>query len=133
MTDDELIEGFENCTLAGKDFHHQDHVRVVWIYLHSNSVIQTLEKFSAGLKRLAIANGKPNLYHETITWAYVLLINERMQRQDTALDWVEFVETNPDVFDWKNNILKSYYQDETLRSETARRIFLLPDKIVKGT
>lgn len=129
MQDEEFIERFENCTLSGADFHHRDHVRVVWLYLRGNSVLKTLARFSEGLKRFAAANGKPNLYHETITWAYVFLIHERMQRGGSEQNWSEFVDTNPDLFDWKDNILKSYYQDQTLRSERARRIFVLPDKL----
>jgi hypothetical protein len=132
MTDEEFIEGFESCTLVGADFHHRDHVRVVWLYLRSNSVLETLVKFSEGLKRFAAANGKPNLYHETITWAYVFLIHERMQRDGSEQSWPEFVEQNPDLFDWKDNILKAYYEDETLRSERARRMFILPDRISIG-
>lgn len=133
MTDEELIEGFENCTLSGVNFHHQDHVRMVWLYLHRNSVLETLGKFSAGLKRFATANGKPNLYHETITWAYVFLINERLRRDGSEQSWPEFRDRNPDLLDWKDNILKSYYQEETLSSERARRMFILPDKIFGGT
>src|SRR2546425_3094784 len=123
MKDEELLERFENCTLSGADFHHQDHVKVVWLYLRNNSVLETLSRFSAGLKRFATANGKPNLYHETITWAYVFLIHERMHRHGCEQSWEEFADRNADLFDWKNNILKSFYRDETLRSEAARRTF----------
>ena len=98
MSDEELIERFENCTLAGKDFHHRDHVRMVWLYLRGNSVLETLGRFSAGLKRFASANGKPNLYHETITWAYVFLIHERMMRNGSEHGWAKFVEANADLF-----------------------------------
>jgi hypothetical protein len=128
MLDAEFIERFENCALRGEDFHHRDHVKVVWLYLNDNSVLETLRKFSAGLKRFAAANGKPNLYHETITWAYVFLIHERMTRMGGEQRWEEFVEANPDLFDWKDNILKSYYQDHTLKSDTARRTFVFPDR-----
>jgi len=128
VTDKELIERFENCTLRGEDFHHPDHVKIVWLYLQSNSVMETLIRFSAGLKHLAAANGKPNLYHETITWAYVFLIHERIARSGSEQRWPDFVEANPDLFDWQDNILKAYYQDDTLRSETARRTFVFPDR-----
>lgn len=129
MKDEEFIQRFENCTLPGESFHHRDHVRVVWLYLRSYSVPETLGRFSAGLKRFATANGKPNLYHETITWAYVLLINERIERGGREQSWAEFVDANADLFDWKNSILKSYYHDETLRCEMARKVFVFPDKI----
>jgi hypothetical protein len=129
MSDAEFITGFENCTLRGEDFHHRDHVKVVWLYLRDYSVLETIGRFSAGLKRFATANGKPNLYHETITWAYVFLINERMQTIEAGQTWPEFVEANADLFDWQDNILKSYYQDETLGSERARRKFVFPDKL----
>lgn len=128
MTDREFIRRFENCTLPGESFHHRDHVRVVWLYLRCYPVLETLDRFSAGLKRFATANGQPNLYHETITWAYVLLIHERMSRNGPEQGWADFVDANADLFDWKNNVLKSYYHDETLRSENARRAFVFPDK-----
>ena len=128
MKDEEFIERFENCTLPADSFRHGDHVRVVWLYLRCCSVLETLARFSAGLKRFATANGKPNLYHETITWAYVLLINERIERGGREQSWAEFVDSNADLFDWKNSILKSYYQDDTLRSEMARKVFVFPDR-----
>ena len=129
MNDEEFIQRFEDCTLPAESFHHPDHVRVAWLYLRSYSVLEALNRFSAGLKRFATANGKPNLYHETITWAYVLLINERLERGGREQSWAEFVDANGDLFDWKDNILKSYYHDETLRSDVARKVFVFPDKI----
>lgn len=132
MTDEVLFERFESATLSGADFHHQDHVKIVWLYLQSNSVLGTLTRFSAGLKRLAAAIGKPNLYHETITWAYVFLIHERMQRGGVEQSWPGFLAANPDLFEWKDNILKAYYQDGTLGSEVARKMFILPDRIPQG-
>jgi len=129
MKDEEFIQRFEDCTLPAESFHHPDHVRVVWLYLRRYSVLETLDRFSTGLKRFATANGKPNLYHETITWAYVLLINERLERGGREQSWAEFVDANGDLFDWKDNILKSYYHDETLRSDVARKVFVFPDKM----
>lgn len=128
IDDKEFIAGFEACTLPAESFHHREHVRVVWLYLRCYPLLETLTRFSEGLKRFATANGKPNLYHQTITWAYVLLINERRERTGTEQDWNEFSEMNADLFDWKNNVLKSYYQEETLRSPLARKTFVFPDK-----
>jgi len=129
MEDQEFLSQFENCTLPNGSFHHREHVRVAWLYLRSYTLMETLSRFSAGLKRFAAAHGKPNLYHETITWAYVLLINERIARKGRAHTWDEFVEANPDLFDWKNSVLKTYYTEATLKSDFARNAFVFPDKI----
>lgn len=80
MSDEEFIRDFEACTLPAERFHHQEHVRVVWLYLLRYSVLETLARFSEYLKRFAAANGQATLYHETISWAYVFLIHERMAR-----------------------------------------------------
>jgi len=128
MEDEDFITRFEACTLSAESFHHEQHVRVVWLYLRRYTVLETLMRFSEILKRFAAANGKPNLYHETITWAYVFLIHERIRRNGQEQSWPDFVERNADLFDWKNSILKSYYNDETIRSELARRTFVFPDR-----
>ena len=129
MNDEEFLAGFEACTLPAETFHHEQHVRVVWLYLRRYTVLETMLRFSESLKRFATANGKPNLYHETITWAYVFLIHERMRRNGQEQSWPAFVKMNADLFDWKNSILKSYYNDETIRSDFARKTFVFPDRL----
>jgi len=128
MEDEEFIERFADCTLPNGSFHHRDHIKMVWLYLRRYSILEALTRFTEGLKRFATANGNPNFYHETITWAYVFLIRERMERNGREQSWKEFVDENVDLFDWKNNILNSYYRGETLHSELAREIFVFPDK-----
>ena len=126
MSDEQFIEDFENCTLPASSFHHQHHVKMVWLYLQRYPVLETLTRFTENLKRFAAANGKPNLYHETITWAYVFLIHERMKRNSDE-NWEEFAGRNPDLLNWKSSVLKSLYRDETLQSDLARVMFLFPD------
>ncbi len=128
LKDQDFIEEFETCALSGESFHHQDHIRLAWLYLCRYTLIDALIRFSEGLKRFAIANGKANLYHETITLAYIFLIQERMKRCGIEQSWQEFADANADLLDWKNSILKTYYADETLRSEFARSVFVFPDK-----
>ncbi len=129
MRSEELIAGFEACTLSPDSFHHREHVQVAWFYLRTNGLLDALTKFSKNLQRFAAAHGHENLYHETTTWAFFFLIHERMRREVNQLNWEEFAASNADLFDWKNNILQNYYRDETLRSDLARRIFIFPDKM----
>jgi hypothetical protein len=125
MTNQELIDAFEADTLDG--LHHADHVRLAFAYLAGFPVLQALERFSAALQGYAMARGKLQLYHETITYAYFFLIQERMARSGAA-GWDEFARRNADLFVWRNGILSRYYREETLQSDLARRVFLLPDR-----
>ena len=128
MTDDEFIASFEDCSLAA--FHHADHVRMAFLYLCRYPALEALQRFSASLVRFAASNGKPELYNETITWAFLLLIRERMARAGNRQTWIEFAAGNTDLLSWKDNILKKYYRDETLSSGLAKNTFLFPDKTI---
>lgn len=129
MTDQEVIQRFESGAVPESAFHHADHVRLAFAYLRNYPALTALEKLSAALKRFASRHGKTQLYHETITWAYVFLIAERIARCSAEqVDWNEFAENNPDLLVWKGGILTRYYKDATLKSDLARRTFIFPDK-----
>jgi hypothetical protein len=130
MTDEEFMARFEDGSLAGEAFHHADHVKMAFLYLCRYPALEALERFSRTLVRFAEAKGKPGLYHETITWAFLLLIRERIARAGGSQSWTQFAANNADLLSWKENILQKYYRGETLSSDLARRTFLFPDKIL---
>src|SRR4051794_30838995 len=101
MTDDEFVRGFEDCTLPNSAFHHRDHVRLAWVYLRRHPALEALTRFTIGLQRFATFNGHPGLYHETITWAYLFLIHERMADAPEGEIFEAFAARNPDLFGWK--------------------------------
>lgn len=129
MTTPDLVSRFEDCTLPASEFHHAEHVRVAWHYLREEAlVIDALRRFVTSLRRFAAHNGSPGLYHETITWAYLVIIHERMLN-DPAADWTRFAEANTDLLTWTPSILDRYYTRETLFSDLARSTFVLPDRL----
>jgi hypothetical protein len=128
MNDRDFLAAFEAGTLPEDRFHHPDHVRAAWLLLREEAPAAALARFSEALKRFAAAKGKTRLYHETITWAYVLLINERVQRSGRRLDWDAFALANPDLLTWRPSVLDRYYTSETLGSELSRQVFVLPDR-----
>jgi hypothetical protein len=128
MNDSEWMRAFESGTLPGGSFHHADHVKMAFLYLQKFTALEALGRFSSAITRFAVANGKPELYNETITWAFLLLIRERLARAGSPQSWTEFSNANADLLRWDDNILKKYYRPETLNSPLAKRVFLWPDK-----
>lgn len=126
MTDGELIEQFENCTLPEAEFHHEMHVRMARAYLCRYAVLEAIGRFSEALKAYAASLGHAGLYHETITWGHIFLIHERMIRSGKDQSWEEFAEANPDILDWRGGIFRQYYSDEVIASDIAKRVFVLP-------
>ncbi len=122
-----LIEEFEQGH-APVGFHHADHVQVAFAYVARYPFLEAVARFCAALQRFATARGKPELYHETITWAYLLLIRERIARAGRAQTWEEFAAHNPDLLIWKGGVLATLYRQETLDSDFARHTFVLPDQ-----
>jgi hypothetical protein len=128
MTDEELIAAFETGALPAQQFSHTEHVRVAWWYLSHASLPEALERFSTSLRRFAAAKGVAGKYHETVTVMWILLIADRLDAA-RGLSWPEFAAANPDLLARAPSVLASYYSDEVLFSERARRTFVMPDRV----
>ena len=122
--DKQLLQDFERGELS--DFPHADHVRLAWVHLSTWSWPESALRFDQGLKRLTIQLGVPDKYHATITWAFLLLIQERMHEMKQPCNWSEFAEAHPDLLNGGINLLYQYYDPALLHSDRARQMFLLP-------
>jgi hypothetical protein len=128
VTDEELfIDAFETGLISPEAFHHADHVRLAFAYLRGHRPLDALSKFCVALKRFAAAQGKAERYHETITFAYFFLINERMAFGNFT-SWEQFARNNGDLLTGGAGILNRYYAESTLKSELARTVFVFPDR-----
>ena len=83
-------------------------------------------RFTDAIKRLTKKLGVTSKYHETITWFYLIKIAERCNSAEPG-DWQAFKDANPDLFAWNPSLFEKYYSRDLLSSETARRMFVLPD------
>ncbi len=122
MDDRDFVAAIEACTLPPSEFRHRSHVRLAWLYLREAPLLDALPRFVTTLKRYATSLGAAAKYHETITFAFLFLIHERMQGRPFAT-FDAFAEANPDLF---GPLLQRYYTSETLGSELARTTFILP-------
>jgi hypothetical protein len=119
----EQLRAFETGALDPAKFPHAEHIRLGYEMLARHPFGEAVMRFSRGLQLLAAKAGRAQVYHETITVAFLALINERRARGGPQ-SWSEFKRTNPDLFDQR--CLEKWYSAEQLASDLARRTFCLP-------
>jgi hypothetical protein len=119
----EELRALEGGALDPARFPHGEHVRLGYEMLGRHSFGEAVDRFSRGLKLLAAKAGRPQVYHETITVAFLALSNERRARGGIQ-GWAGFKRANADLFD--KRCLEKWYSAEQLASNLARRTFCLP-------
>jgi hypothetical protein len=119
----ELLGDFEAGRIDPSRFRHREHVRVSYELLERHSFPEALLHLVRGLRRLAAGAGRPELYHETITAAFLALIAERRLR-GTYVDWDDFAAGNPELL--RKDLLENFYEPAVLQSAVARQTFVLP-------
>jgi|ERR1700728_51701 hypothetical protein len=124
MTDEEFLEALESCTLPAGEFGHVAHVRAAYLYLRQSAFGGALERIRRAIRNYAAHRGMPDQYHETITVAYVALIQQHICERGDAGGWAAFARDNPELF--KPDLLSQFYPQAQLASELARRVFVLP-------
>jgi hypothetical protein len=124
MIDAEFIGALEECTLAEEEFDHTGHVRAAYLYLQSGDFVEGLGRMRRAIRNYAGSLGKPDRYHETITVAYVALIQQVLYERGHGGGWTEFARAAPELFE--RGLLLKFYSRAELESELARRIFVLP-------
>jgi hypothetical protein len=120
--DDELF-ALETGALDPARFPHSEHLRLGYEMLGRYSFGEAVTRFSRGLRLLAAKAGRPDVYHETITVAFLAVIGERRARTAHG-GWLEFKARNHDLLD--KRCLERWYDAEQLSSDLARRTFCLP-------
>jgi hypothetical protein len=125
MTPEEILAGLESCAISPGRFHHEEHVAAAWEALRRMPLGHAAERISGALRRFAARAGVPDRYHETVTWAFVVLIAERRRRIGLDASWPQFRAAFPELFSC--DLLARYYSPELLASDLARTTFVLPD------
>ena len=122
LTDDELVRGFEEGSLA--DFPHASHVRVAVVYLTRYGRAEALRRLMEGLLRFATAKGHPEKFHVTMTRAWLDFI-EAARLAHPRLTPSSLLDVCPELLD--RNALARFYTAERLHSEEARTRWVAPD------
>lgn len=122
MDDDELLDRFERTTLT--TFPHEEHLRVVFAQSARSDLAATIAFLRDGIRRMAVANGKPEAYHDTRTVAWVRRVVAA--RAGFVGDFAAFLDAHPELR--RRDLLDEHYSAELLNSEAARAAFVEPDR-----
>ncbi|HWE22438.1 MAG TPA: hypothetical protein VG496_00735 [Myxococcales bacterium] len=129
LDDEALVTAFERAELGSSEFRHREHVRAAYVYLaRHGDFAEAAHRFRTALRRFAAAHGVANRYHETLTWAYLALINDRMHGAPLEGS-VALLRRCPELLDGRALLGRYYDVDALLRSPRARDVFLLPERL----
>lgn len=121
LGDDEFLEAFHTCHLKTSEFRHADHLRLAWLHLHQEPLEDALAHVRAGIQAFAAHHGLGNLYHQTITTAWVYLLATHTEKS-----FDEFLKTNEQKLN--PTLLHCFWTPELLASQEARRGWVPPDR-----
>jgi hypothetical protein len=123
---------FRAARLPRVQWTHLAHLRVGAWHVHHFGPTEALVRLRHGIRALNVSNGVANTptdgYHETITAAYVTLINEFLAAADPALTLerkVELMLAGPIA---ERTVLLRFWSQERLMSPAARAAWVAPDR-----
>lgn len=126
MTDELFARAFERGDVTPAEFDHRAHMRVAWVYLReSASTDAALDRMRAQIRRFAAAAGAAQKYHETITVAWMALLDQARAALPPGAELADAVERYPALGD--KDLPLRFYSRTVLFSDAAREGWVAPD------
>lgn len=137
MTDSELWAAFHDRTLPAKDWTHEAHLRVAYLYRRRYSLDEAHLLFRIHLIRLnmfhEVPESKDRGYHETLTRGWLAAVGGIMvtaavpvaEPESQAPDSLAFIGAHVELNDRK--LLLRHYSRDRIHSVEARSRWLEPD------
>jgi hypothetical protein len=127
MDDRTLVERFEARTLSSHELGHREHLRVAFAMLAGADLGDAAVRFRRGLRAYVASVGAGAKYHETLTWAFLIVVHERMADHADGSS-AAFLARNPDLLDPARALRRHYDVAALIASPLARRVFVLPER-----
>ena len=130
-TVDDLVSGFVSCSVRKGDWTHAAHLTVGFWHVRQYGAVEALVRLREGIRRLNESFGNVNTptsgYHETITCAYVRLIDQFIgacPAEMSNADRLAALLGGPLA---EKDVLLRFYAAGTLFSSRARLAWVEPD------
>jgi hypothetical protein len=129
MNDETLLLGFLNGTLSPDSWHHREHIKVAYLLLRRHPFEVAIGRMRQGLQALNTAQGVPDApnrgYNETITQAWMRLVDFTIAKFGAATDADQFINDHPEI--GHPHALRLFYSRERLWLPEAKAEYLHPD------
>lgn len=129
MTDAEIeafIQAFEDCSLARSEWTHGRHLLVALWYLRRHTRDEATRRIRDGIRRYNESLGNHSGYHETVTLAWVAVVDGYLSGRDRTLPVSVLMGDLLARCGAKDYLLR-FYSRERLVSDEARSRWLAPD------
>ena len=126
MTDDAFVLAFEKCELPAEAFRHREHLRLSFIYLRRHGFDGARVRISEVIRRYALHNGAAQKYHETITIAWLRIVQGAMANVPAGASFEDMLRAFPELLN--KGVLMEFYSSELLATDRARGAFVEPDR-----
>jgi ribosomal protein S18 acetylase RimI-like enzyme len=127
--DEHFVTEFEALRWPLERWHHRDHVKLAYLYLIRYGLAEAAEQLRDGIKAHNAARGIVDSptggYHETMTQAWLRLINVVLCEYGPAESADAFCEAHPELSQVKT--LRLFYSRERFMSARAKSEFVEPD------
>jgi len=125
MSDDAVLQAFEDCRLDPAKFHHDDHIRLAWLCVQRYGELEAETKLLDGLRRFAQLAGVPQKFMHTTTIAWARLVAAAQIKNPATINFSEWIQSYPELLD--HNLLARYYSSGRLETAEARSGWVEPD------
>jgi hypothetical protein len=128
---DEIVAAFRARTLPHAEWTHAAHLTVGAWYVHHHGAAVALERLRVEIRRLNDAHGTLNTptsgYHETITAAFVRLLDEGLGAFAPGVPLERRIEALLAGPLGGSRVLLAFWSREVLMSPGARAVWVAPD------
>jgi hypothetical protein len=129
MTDEEFLRQFEAGRLPLEQWHHKEHIKVAYLYLRKlpfdEAVAQIRKQIKAHNAAQGVKESPTSGYHETMTKAWLQLVELTLKEYGPAESADAFYEQSPQL--WQTKTLRLFYSKELFMSPRAKVEFVQPD------
>ena len=135
MTDEQierLAAGFSDTTLSKEEWTHAAHIVVALRTVRAHGAAAATTLMREGIRRFnAAKGGLPTAYHETITLAWIAVLERFLTAEDRGQPLSSLAASALEQMGDKLYLLR-FYSREVLMSDEARSRFVPPDRCAFG-